>query len=123
MINFIFPLYIWWELNIGDNSDIILSSPTQPMDNTTEVEYISIYGKPKRARGRPCGNKYSDEEKRQQTEKQILVAITIIMNIILYKSEVIDKQKMKQQKMKQNKTSSENQLFLGFLKHEFSFKH
>jgi len=39
-------------------------SPTQTMENTTEVEYISIYDKPKRGRGRPRGSKYSDEEKR-----------------------------------------------------------
>ena len=40
-------------------------SPTQTMENTTEVEYVSIY-KPKRGRGRPRGSKYSDEEKRQR---------------------------------------------------------
>ena len=63
------------------------------MENTTEVEYISIYDKPKRARGRPSGSKYSDEEKRQQTEKQIPVAITIIMNTTHYKNAAISKQK------------------------------
>ena len=55
------------------------------MENTTEVEYISIYDKPKRARGRPSGSKYSDEEKRQKTWKQVPVAITIIMNITIQK--------------------------------------
>ena len=40
-------------------------SPTQTMENTTEVEYISIYDKPKRGRGRPKTCKLSDEEKRQ----------------------------------------------------------
>ena len=40
--------------------------PTQTMGNTTEVEYISIYDKPKRGRGRPKTCKLSDEEKRQR---------------------------------------------------------
>ena len=66
------------------------------MENTTEVEHISIYDKPKRGRGRPKTCKLSDEEKRQKNEKQILVAIAIIMNITLYKSEVINKQNIKQ---------------------------
>lgn len=43
-----------------------MSSPTQTMENTTEVEYISIYDKPKRGRGRPKTCKLSDEEKRQR---------------------------------------------------------
>ena len=46
-----------------------MTSPTQTTENATEVEYISIYDKPKRARGRPCGSKYSDEEKRQQSRE------------------------------------------------------
>ena len=29
-----------------------MNLPTQTMDNTTEVEYISIYDKPKRGKGR-----------------------------------------------------------------------
>ena len=33
------------------------------MENTTEVEYISIYDRPKRPRGRPKTCKLSDEEK------------------------------------------------------------
>ena len=41
-------------------------SSTQTMANTTEVEYISIYDKPKRGKGRPRGSKYTDEEKQQQ---------------------------------------------------------
>ena len=40
--------------------------PTQTMENTTEVEYISIYDKPKRDRGRPQTCKLSDEEKRER---------------------------------------------------------
>ena len=49
-----------------NNSNIIMTSLAQTMENTTEVEYISIYDKPKRGRGRPSGSKYSDEEKRQK---------------------------------------------------------
>ena len=60
------------------------------MGNTTEVEYISIYDKPTRARGRPSGSKYSDEEQRQKTEKRILVDITIILNTTHDKSAVIN---------------------------------
>ena len=41
-------------------------SPTQTMENTTEVEYISIYDKPKKGRGRPNTCTFSDEEKRQR---------------------------------------------------------
>ena len=37
--------------------------PTQTMENTTEVEYISIYDKPKRGRGRPKTCTLTDEEK------------------------------------------------------------
>ena len=33
------------------------------MENTTEVEYVSIYDKPKRGRGRPKTCKLSDKEK------------------------------------------------------------
>ena len=36
------------------------------MDNTTEVEYISTYDQPKRARGRPKACRLSDEEKRER---------------------------------------------------------
>ena len=34
-----------------------MSSPTPTMENTTEVEYISIYDKPKKGKGRPRGSK------------------------------------------------------------------
>ena len=36
------------------------------MENTTEVEYISIYDRPKRGRGRPKTCNLSDEEKAQK---------------------------------------------------------
>jgi len=39
-------------------------SPTQIMENTTEVEYISIYDRPKRGKGRPKTCTLTDEEKR-----------------------------------------------------------
>ena len=35
------------------------------MENTTEVEYISIYDRPKRGKGRPKTCNLTDEEKRQ----------------------------------------------------------
>ena len=41
-------------------------SPTQTMENTTEVEYISIYDKPKIGRGRPKTCKLSYEEKKER---------------------------------------------------------
>ena len=50
-----------------------MTLPTQTMENTTEVEYISIYDRPKKGRGRPKTCKLSDEEKRQrkiETAKQ-----------------------------------------------------
>ena len=47
-------------------SDIIMISPTQTMENSTEVEYISIYDRPKRSRGRPKTCTLSDEEKRER---------------------------------------------------------
>ena len=47
----------------GNNSDIIMIMPTQTMENTTEVEYISIHDKLKRGKGRPTTCKLSDEEK------------------------------------------------------------
>ena len=62
------------------------------MENTTEVEYISMDDKLKRGRGRPSGSKYSDEEKRQKSEKRSPVAITITMNTTHYISAVINKQ-------------------------------
>ena len=34
------------------------------MENTTEVEYISIYDRPKRGKGRPKTCNLTDEEKR-----------------------------------------------------------
>ena len=54
------------ELHIGEktNSQIVLIWPTKTMENTTEVEYISIYDKPKRGRGSPKTCKLSDEEKK-----------------------------------------------------------
>ena len=36
------------------------------MNNSTEVEYISIYDRPKRGKGRPKTCKLSDEQKAQR---------------------------------------------------------
>ena len=45
---------------------IIMIQPTQTMENTTEVPYISIYERPKLPRGRPKTCTLSDEEKAQR---------------------------------------------------------
>ena len=45
---------------------IIMIQPTQTMENTTEVPYISIYDRPKRPKGRPKTCKLSDEEKKER---------------------------------------------------------
>ena len=34
--------------------------------NRTYIEYISIYDKPKRGKGRPSGSKYTDEQKAER---------------------------------------------------------
>ena len=47
-------------------SYIIMTQPTQTMECTTEVPYISIYDKPKRPRGRPKTCTLTDEEKAQR---------------------------------------------------------
>ena len=52
------------------------------MENTTEVEYISIYDRPKRGRGRPKTCKLSDEEKRERNiaiHRNIIKTITSIV--------------------------------------------
>ena len=58
-----------------------MNFPTQTMDNTTAVEYISIYDEPKRGKGRPKTCKLSDEEKR---ERKIEIAKTYYTNNFEY---------------------------------------
>ena len=36
------------------------------MEHSTEVEYISVYERPKRGNGKPSGSKYTPEEIRQR---------------------------------------------------------
>ena len=43
-----------------------MTQPTQTMECTTEVPYISIYDKPKRPRGRPKTCTLTDQEKAQR---------------------------------------------------------
>ena len=43
-----------------------MSSTTQMMNNTTEVEYISIYDRPKRGKGRPKTCTLTEEQKKQR---------------------------------------------------------
>ena len=75
-----------------------MSSPTQAMGNTTEVEYISIYDRPKRGRGRPKTCTLTDEEKNREIAKQINVAITITIRITFYKRAAINNQNKNQKK-------------------------
>ena len=49
-----------------------ITSNTHTMENTTEGEYISIYDKPKRGRGKPRGSKYTEEEKAQKAKEATL---------------------------------------------------
>ena len=81
-------------------------SPTQTMEHTTEVEYISIYDKPKRGRGRPETCKLSDEEKRQRNRD----------NATRYRYDNYEYCKIRQRLQKQTayvskQCSLENQLF------------
>ena len=57
-----------------------MEQSTQTMDtNTTEFEYISIYDRPKRGKGRPKGSKYTDEEKLwDQGYQQKIIIIEIL---------------------------------------------
>ena len=57
-----------------------MEQSTQTMDtNTTEFEYISIYDRPKRGKGRPRGSKYTDEEKLwDQGYQQKIIIIEIL---------------------------------------------
>ena len=43
-----------------------MTQPTQTMECTTEVPYISISDRPKRPRGRPKTSTLTDEEKAQR---------------------------------------------------------
>ena len=45
-----------------------MEQSTQTMEkHTNELEYISIYERPKRGKGRPRGSKYTDEEKLERS--------------------------------------------------------
>ena len=57
-----------------------MEQSTQTMEqNTTEFEYISIYDRPKRGKGRPKGSKYTDEEKLwDQGYQQKIIIIEIL---------------------------------------------
>ena len=49
-----------------------MSSTTQMMNNTTEVEYISIYDRPKRGKGRPKTCTLTEEQKKQKAIERSL---------------------------------------------------
>ena len=59
-------------------------------------EYVSIYDRPKRGRGRPKTCTLTDEEKNREIAKQINVAITITIRITFYKSTAINNQNKNQ---------------------------
>ena len=86
-----------------------MTSPTQTMENTTEVECISTYDKPKRARGRPTTCKLSDEEKSRGPQKLYESIITAIMSIVSFNSEAINSQFA----LQKNETQKTN-YFLAF---------
>ena len=85
-------------------------SPTQTMENTTfdftpsfknpddMPEYVSIYDRPKRGRGRPKTCTLTDEEKNREIAKQINVAITITIRITF-----LQKRNYKQSKQESTK--------------------
>ena len=50
-----------------------MEQSTQTMDtNTTEFEYISIYDRPKRGKGRPKGSKYTENYEIKDINKRLL---------------------------------------------------
>ena len=61
-------------LHIKYTRNFIMEQSTQTMK-----EYISIYDKPKRGKGRPVGSKYADEEKVwDQGYQQTIIIIEIL---------------------------------------------
>ena len=86
-----------------------MNLPTQTMENTTEVEYISIYDKPKRGKGRPKTCELSDEEKRERLR----------LNCKTYVDANPEKERervklaMTRIRAEAKKYNLENQLFLG----------
>ena len=57
------------------------------MENSTEVEYISIYDRPKRGKGRPKTCTLSDEEKSNVTVKRQRNITTTISSMFAYRKE------------------------------------
>ena len=64
-----------------------MSSTTQMMNNTTEVEYISIYDRPKRGKGRPKTCTLTEEEKNNVKGISRKNIIKTILNMYVYRKE------------------------------------
>ncbi|MCR9067053.1 MAG: hypothetical protein NXI00_24010 [Cytophagales bacterium] len=88
------------------------------MENTTEVEYVSIYDRPKRGRGRPKTCKLSDEEKRERLRANYKA----YFNANPEKERERVRLAMARKRAEAKKRNLENQLFFGFQKNEFPFK-
>ena len=104
-------------------------SPTQTMANTTfdftpsfknpddMPEYVSIYDRPKRGRGRPKTCTLTDEEKLER----LRVNYKAYFNANPEKER--ERARLGMARFRESKTKKiENQLFFGFPKNEFLFK-
>ena len=75
-----------------------MTNTTQTI-NTTEVEYISIYEKPKLPKGRPKGTReFTDGEKLERGGKQTCDVIIITTGIANYTIDYVKKKFVKQKK-------------------------
>ena len=66
MLNFLVNRQLELHIQKPKPCYIILISPTQTMGNTSEVEDVSIYVKPKRGKGKPKTRTLTDGENRQR---------------------------------------------------------
>ena len=73
-----------------------MANITQTM-NTTEVEYMSMYEKPKLQKCRPKGTRtFTDEEKQEEGEKQTCDVIIIATGITCFTIDYIKNKFVKQ---------------------------
>ena len=70
-----------------------MSSTTQMMNNTTEVEYISIYDRPKRGKGRPKTCTLTEEQKKQKAIERSLKYYYDNREYCLFRQKLYDEQK------------------------------
>ena len=86
------------------------------MGDTTEVEYISIYDKPKRGRGRPKTCTLTDEEKLER----LRVNYKAYFNANPEKER--ERARLGMARLRESKKMLENQLFVWLSENEFLFK-